>query len=73
LVDEEGRIRLGLDKANGGQVGGEAIVPGLWRLLEAIEGAVQAADQIRVSVSHPVLEGKPNVHHVMRTSLLYIQ
>ena len=46
-VDEEGRVRLGLDKADGGQVGSEATVPGPRHLLEAIEGAVQPADQIR--------------------------
>jgi hypothetical protein len=48
-VDEEGRIRLGLDEADGGQVGGEAAIPGPRRLLEAVEGTVQPTDQIRVS------------------------
>jgi hypothetical protein len=43
------RIRLGLDEADGGQVGGEVAVPGPRCLLEAVERAVQAADQIRVS------------------------
>jgi hypothetical protein len=42
-------VRLGLDEADGGQVGGEAAVPGPRRLLEAVEGAVQPADQVRVS------------------------
>jgi hypothetical protein len=30
-------------------VGGEAAIPGMWRLLEAVEGAVQPVDQVRVS------------------------
>jgi hypothetical protein len=39
-VDEEGRVRLGLDKIDGGQVGGEAAVSGPQCLLEAIQGPV---------------------------------
>jgi hypothetical protein len=35
-VDEQGRVRLGLDEADGGQVGGKATVPCSWRLLEAV-------------------------------------
>jgi hypothetical protein len=48
-VDEQGRVRLGLDEADGSQVGGEATVPGSRRLLETVHGAVQSADQIRTS------------------------
>jgi hypothetical protein len=48
-VDEQGRVRLGLNEIDGGQVGGEATVPGLWHLLEAVQGAVQPADQIWTS------------------------
>jgi hypothetical protein len=36
-VDKEGCVRLGLDEADGGQVGGEAAIPGPRRLLEAVE------------------------------------
>jgi hypothetical protein len=46
-VDEQGRVRLGLNEADGGQVRGEATVPSPWRLLEAVQGPVQPADQIR--------------------------
>jgi hypothetical protein len=49
VVDEEGRVRLGLDEADGGHVRSEATVPGPWRLLEAVEGAIQPADQVRTS------------------------
>jgi hypothetical protein len=45
-IDEQGRVRLGLDEADGGQVGGKATVPCPWRLLEAVQGLVQPADQI---------------------------
>jgi hypothetical protein len=48
-VDEQGRVRRGLNEADGGLVGGEATVTCLWRLLEAVHGAVQSADQIRTS------------------------
>jgi hypothetical protein len=44
LVDEKGRVQLGLDEAEGGKLGGEATVLGSWRLLEAVQGAVQLAD-----------------------------
>ena len=36
-VDEEGCVRLGLDEADGGQIGGEAAIPGTRCLLEAVE------------------------------------
>jgi hypothetical protein len=36
LMDEHGCVRLSLDKAKGDQVGGEATVPSLSCLLEAI-------------------------------------
>jgi hypothetical protein len=36
-VDEEGCVRLGLNEADGGQIGGEAAEPGSRRLLEAVE------------------------------------
>jgi hypothetical protein len=45
-VDEHGHVRLGLDEAEGHQVGGETIVLGPRHLLEAIHGAVQPVDQI---------------------------
>jgi hypothetical protein len=48
-VDEEGHVRLGLDKIDGGQVGGEAAVPGLQCLHEAIQGAVYLTHQIWTS------------------------
>jgi hypothetical protein len=43
-MDEHGRVRLGLDEAEGGQVGGKATIPGLWRLLEVVQGVVQSVD-----------------------------
>jgi hypothetical protein len=43
-VDEKGCVQLGLNEAEGGELGGEATVLGLWRILEAIQGAVQPAD-----------------------------
>jgi hypothetical protein len=48
-VGEEGHVRLGLNEADGGQVGGEATVPAPRRLLEAVQGAVQPTNQIRTS------------------------
>jgi hypothetical protein len=48
-VEEEGHVRLGLDEADGGQVGGEAIVPSPLRLLEAVQGAVQPTNYIWAS------------------------
>jgi hypothetical protein len=48
-IDEPGRVWLGLDEAEGGQVGDEATVPGPWRLLVVVQGAVQPADQVRAS------------------------
>jgi hypothetical protein len=48
-VDEQGRVRLGLDEVDGDQVGGEATVPSPRRLLAAIHGVVQSIDQIRTS------------------------
>jgi hypothetical protein len=48
-VDEESHIRLGLDEADGGQVGGETTVPGPRCLLEVVEGAVQPVGQIQAS------------------------
>jgi hypothetical protein len=43
-VDEKGRVQLGHDEAEGGQLGGEVTVLGSWRLLEAVQGAVQPTD-----------------------------
>jgi hypothetical protein len=43
-MDEQGCIRLSLDEAEEDQVGGEVTVPSSWRLLEAIQGAVQPTD-----------------------------
>jgi hypothetical protein len=48
-MDEQGRVRLGLDEAERGQVGDEATIPGPRRLLEAVQGAVQPTNQIRAS------------------------
>lgn len=48
-MDKQGRVRLGLDKAEGDQVGVKATVPSPWCLLESIQGAVQLADQTRAS------------------------
>jgi hypothetical protein len=45
-VDEQGRVRLGLAEADGGQVGSEATVPCPRRLFEVVQGAVQPANQI---------------------------
>jgi hypothetical protein len=48
-MDEQGHVRLGLDEAEGDQVGGKATVPSARRLLEIIHGAVQPANQIWAS------------------------
>lgn len=47
-IDEERRGRLGLNETNGLQEGSKAIVPSPWRLLETIEGLVEAADGVGV-------------------------
>jgi hypothetical protein len=49
VLDEERDVRLGLLKAHGGQVGGEAVVPSSRRLLQAVEGLIEPAQQLRVS------------------------
>jgi hypothetical protein len=49
MIDEQGQVRLGLNEAKGSQVGSEATVLDLWRLLEAIHGAVQSTEQIGMS------------------------
>jgi hypothetical protein len=38
--NKQGRVRLGLNKTKGDQVGDEAIVLGPWRLLKAIQRVV---------------------------------
>jgi hypothetical protein len=48
-IYEQGRVRLGLDEAEGGQVGGKATAPGPRRLLEPVQGAIQPTNQIRAS------------------------
>jgi hypothetical protein len=48
-VYEHRHVRLGLDEVDGGQVGGEATVPHMRRLFEAVQGAVQPVNQIRTS------------------------
>jgi hypothetical protein len=47
-VDEQRDVRLGLHEAQGDQVGGEAVVPCSRRLLQAVEGLVEPAHQLRV-------------------------
>jgi hypothetical protein len=47
-VDEQRGVRLGLHKAQGDQVGGEAVVPCLQHLLQAVEGLVEPAHPLRV-------------------------
>jgi hypothetical protein len=47
-VDEQRGVRLGLHKAQGDQVGCKAVVPHSRRLLQAIEGLVELAHQVRV-------------------------
>jgi hypothetical protein len=47
-VDEQRGVRLGLHEAQGDQVGEEAVIPCLWRLLQTIEGLVEPAHQLRV-------------------------
>jgi hypothetical protein len=47
--DEQGRVWLGLDEAEGGQVGGEATVLGMCCLLVAIQRAVKLTHHTRVS------------------------
>jgi hypothetical protein len=49
MEDEQGRVRLGLDETLRTQEGGEATVPSLGALLEAVEGLVEFADQVGVS------------------------
>jgi hypothetical protein len=48
-VDEHQVAHLGLHKARGDQVGGEATIPSLECLLQAIEGLVEPAHQVGVS------------------------
>jgi hypothetical protein len=67
-VDEQGRVRLGLDEADGGQVGGEATVPSPWRLLEAVKGPVQPADQIR-TVGVDEAGGLAAVHSLRQSAM----
>jgi hypothetical protein len=47
-VDEQQCARLGLHEAQGDHVGGEAVVPHSRRLLQAVEGLVAPAHQLRV-------------------------
>jgi hypothetical protein len=47
-VDEQQHVQLGLHEAQGDQVGGEAVVPRSRRLLQAVEGLVELAHQLRV-------------------------
>jgi hypothetical protein len=47
-VDEQRGVRLGLHEAQEDQVGGGAMVPRSRRLLQAIEGLVELAHQLRV-------------------------
>jgi hypothetical protein len=47
-VDEQRGVRLGLHEAHGDQVGGEAVVPRSRHLLQAVEGLVESAQQLRV-------------------------
>jgi hypothetical protein len=47
-VDEQRSVRLGLHKAQGDQIGGKAVVPCSRCLLQAIEGFVESAHQLRV-------------------------
>jgi hypothetical protein len=47
--DEQGRVRLGLDKTLRTQEGGEATVPSPGCLLEAVEGLVELADHVGLS------------------------
>jgi hypothetical protein len=48
MVDEQRGVRLGLHEAQGDQVGGKVVVPRSWRLLQAVEGLVESAHQLRV-------------------------
>jgi hypothetical protein len=47
-VDEQQGVRLSLHKAQGDQVGGEALVARSQRLLQVVEGLVEPAHQLRV-------------------------
>jgi hypothetical protein len=48
MVDEQWGVRLGLHKVQRDQVGGKAVIPCLQRLLQAVEGLVEPAHQLRV-------------------------
>jgi hypothetical protein len=48
VVDEQQSVRLGLHETQGDQLGGKAVVPRSRRLLQAVEGHVEPARQLRV-------------------------
>jgi hypothetical protein len=47
-VNEQWDVRLDLHEAQGDQVGGEAVVPRTWRLLQAVQEIVEPTHQLRV-------------------------
>jgi hypothetical protein len=47
-VDEQRGVQLSLHEAQEDQVGGEAVVPRSRRLLQAVEGLVEPAHELRV-------------------------
>jgi hypothetical protein len=67
-MDKQGRVRLGLDKAEGDQVEGKATVPSPRCLLEAIQGAVQLADQTRASGVDEA-DGLAAVYHLSHSAM----
>jgi hypothetical protein len=48
-TEDERGIRLGFNKPQGEQVPGKPVVPCSGRLLQSVQGFVQATDQVRVS------------------------
>jgi hypothetical protein len=48
-VDKQRGVLLGLHEAQRDQVRGEAVVPRVRHLLQAVEGLVESAHQLRVS------------------------
>jgi hypothetical protein len=48
-MDEQGHVRLGLDEAEGDQVGDEVNVPSPQYLLESVQRAIQPIDLVRAS------------------------